>query len=162
MRLSTVILPVQDPYPRKTPTSVSPRQTFCGQYKPFTPARAPSWIPWDITKQRHEQKKSVSVRHRRPKSYGRRQARSLLLDWHVHGLLRRLVALSDGTSGSPRLDFFLLLDESAACAPVCGAAVARSTALDAEPLTDLGSLDHGIAVVGGRPGSAGGTIAIEQ
>jgi hypothetical protein len=123
-----------------------------GQFEPSTPARAPSWIPWDITKQRHEHKKSVSVRDCQPKWHRRRQARSLLLGWHVHGLLRRLVALSDGTSGSPRLDFFLLLDQSAACAPVCSAAVARSTALDAEPLTDLGSLDHGIAVVGGRPG----------
>jgi hypothetical protein len=81
-------------------------------------------------------KSPLSLRHVHP----------LLSLRHVHPLLGRLIALCDRTRGRSGLDFFLLLDESTARAPVGRATVARSVAPDAIPLSDLASLHQGIAV----------------
>lgn len=64
---------------------------------------------------------------------------------HVHTLLLSLVALGDGTLREASLDLVVLLDEGAAETPVADAAVTHAAALNAEPLTDLTSLHHGVA-----------------
>jgi hypothetical protein len=65
---------------------------------------------------------------------------------HVHALLLSLVALGDGTLREASLDFVVLLDEGTAETPVADAAVAHAAALNAESLTDLTTLHHGVAV----------------
>lgn len=64
----------------------------------------------------------------------------------MHALLLSLVALGDGTLREASLDFVVLLDEGTAETPVADAAVAHAAALNAESLTDLTTLHHGVAV----------------
>lgn len=62
----------------------------------------------------------------------------------MHTLLLSLVALGDGPLREARLDLVVLLDKSAAEAPVTDAAIVHATAFDAESLTDLTTLHHGV------------------
>ena len=64
--------------------------------------------------------------------------------WHVHTLLLSLVALGDRTLRKASLDFVVLLDESTAETPVTDTAVVHAATLDAESLTDLSTLHHGV------------------
>lgn len=64
----------------------------------------------------------------------------------MHALLLSLIALGIRTLSETSSDFLILLDESAAHAPVGSAAIAHSASLDAESFTDLASLHHGEAV----------------
>lgn len=62
----------------------------------------------------------------------------------MHALLLSLVALGDGTLRETSLDFVVLLDEGTAETPVADTAVAHAAALNAESLTDLTTLHHGV------------------
>lgn len=62
----------------------------------------------------------------------------------MHSLLLSLVALGDGPLREARLDLVVLLDQSTAEAPVTDAAIVHATAFDAESLTDLTALHHGV------------------
>lgn len=66
---------------------------------------------------------------------------------HNHALLVGLVALGDGAAGGTGDNLLVVLDESAACAPVGDTAVAGTVALDSVALPDLTTLDHGVTVV---------------
>jgi hypothetical protein len=68
--------------------------------------------------------------------------------WHMHALLLWLVAGDNWTGRGASENFLLLLDKCAAATPVAGAAIVGATALNAEALTDLGSLHHGVAKLG--------------
>lgn len=64
--------------------------------------------------------------------------------WHVHALLLSLVALGDRALRKASLDLVVLLDESTAETPVTDTAVVHAATLDAESLTDLSTLHHGV------------------
>lgn len=71
----------------------------------------------------------------------------------MHSLLLSLVALGDGPLREARLDLVVLLDQSTAEAPVTDAAIVHATAFDAESLTDLTTLHHGV-----NPATASHTV----
>lgn len=63
----------------------------------------------------------------------------------MHALLLRLIALSDGCAAAgsvARGNFLVLLDDSAADAPVTGAAIAASASFNVVTLSNFATLQH--------------------
>src|SRR6266699_3918702 len=64
---------------------------------------------------------------------------------HRHAALSLVTLLNNTVLGQAGGNLLVVLDQGAARAPVSGAAIAHSVALDAELLTDLAPLHHGVA-----------------
>lgn len=109
--------------------------------------------PWETCQcyvmQRPMHKAGFSIPMWRYPPWPNVQSRQLALlsksERYLHILFLALVALSDEPLGVTSLHLFLLLNESAAVAPITGAVVVDAAALDLESFTNLSSFHHGIA-----------------